>query len=210
VMWYHVVWQMCTDVLWDDPVQCDVMKEGRRVQMFCEMTLCNVMSGRKADVYRCFVRWPCAMWCQAGRQMCTDVLWDDPVQCDVMQYCNVYRCFVRTCCRVEMAHCSRLKSSGLFQQHLCENLTAIRLYLTHSDWDINSSTNTLSYPQQYTVLLYIYSECHTWVGSFRNVAVCMAICTCIQLKLQGVKFQTFSHWWCWWVKSSGPCHNVVP
>jgi len=38
----------------------------------------------------------------------------------------------------------------------------------------------------------------------------MAICTCIKLKLEGVKFQTFSHWRCWWVKSSGTCHDVVP
>lgn len=54
--------------------------------MFCEMTRCDVISCSMADVYRCFVRWPCAMWCHAGRQMCTDVLWDNPVWCNIMQY----------------------------------------------------------------------------------------------------------------------------
>jgi len=47
-------------------VRCDVMQYDRCVQMFCEMTLCDVMSCSMTDVYRCFV--------------------DDPVRCDVMQY----------------------------------------------------------------------------------------------------------------------------
>ena len=75
---------------------------------------------------------------------------------------------------------------------------------------LSSTKNTLSYLPRHTVSLYIYSECHMWVGSFRSVAICMAICTCIKFKLQSVKFQTFSQWWCWWFKSSGIRHDVVP
>jgi len=82
-MWCPAVWQMCTDILRDDPVRCNVMQYGRWVQMFCEMTLCDLMSCSMADVHRCFVRWPCAMWCHVVWQMCTDVLWDYPVRCDV-------------------------------------------------------------------------------------------------------------------------------
>jgi len=69
VMWCHAVWQMCSDVLWDDPVCCDIIQYGRCVQMFCEMTLCDVISYSMADVYRCFVRWPCVIWCHAVWQM---------------------------------------------------------------------------------------------------------------------------------------------
>jgi len=35
---------------------CDVIQYDRSVQMFCEMTGCDVMSCSMADVYRCFVR----------------------------------------------------------------------------------------------------------------------------------------------------------
>ena len=187
-MWCHAVWQMCTDVLWDDPVRCDATQYGRCIQMFREMTLCDVIPHSMADAYRCFVRWPCVMWCHTVWQMCTDVLWDDPVCCDITQYgrcvqmfcemtlcdvmsCNmadVYRCFVRwpcamwchtvwqMCTDVLWEHAAgwnglTVQDSSLLdcftlhlQQHFHGNLTAIRLYHTHWDWDINSSRNTLS------------------------------------------------------------------
>jgi len=175
-MWCHAVWQM-----------------------FCEMTLYNVMSCSMADVYRCFVRWPCAMWCHAVWQMCTDVLWDDPVQCDVMQYgrcvqmfcemtlCNVmscsmadvYSCFVRTCCSVEVAHCLLDCFTLHLQQHLWESHSYQAL--SHPLRQTLIPAATLPPVHHATVSLYIASECHIWVGSFRNVAICTAICTYINL-----------------------------
>ena len=114
VMWYHTVRQMCTDVLGDDPVWCDVMQYGRYVQMFCEMTLCDVMSCSMADVYRCFVRWPCVMWCHTVWQMCTDILWDDPVRCDVMQYGRCVQMFW------EMTLCDVMSCSMADVYRFCE------------------------------------------------------------------------------------------
>jgi hypothetical protein len=110
-----------------------------------------------------FVRWPCAMWCDAVWQMCT-VLWDDPVRCDVMQY---GRCVQMFCENMLQGGSGSLFKIQVFWTVLhyifsntSEKLTAIRLFLTHWDWDIISSRNTHSYPPRYTASLYIYSECY--------------------------------------------------
>ena len=64
---------------------------------FCEMTQCDLMSCSMADVCRCFVRWPCAMWCNAVWQMYIDVLWENAagwklltVQDSSLLYCPHY------------------------------------------------------------------------------------------------------------------------
>ena len=115
VMWHHAVWQMCTEVSWDDPVWCDTMQYGRCVQMFRKMTLwCDVM-----QYGRC-VQISCKM-----------------TLCDVScSMADVYRCLVRARCMVEVAHCSRFKSSVLLhitpQQHLWEPCSSQAL--CHSPW----------------------------------------------------------------------------
>jgi hypothetical protein len=83
-MWY-AVWQMCTDVLWDDPLWCYVMQYGGCVQMVCEMTYCDVIS--------------CSM---AGVQMFCEM-----THCDVVMSCSMAD--VYTFC--EMTHCDVMSCS---------------------------------------------------------------------------------------------------
>jgi hypothetical protein len=52
-IWCHAVWQMCTDVLWDDPVLCDVMQYGRCIKMFCE----KMLQGGSCSLFKIQVFW---------------------------------------------------------------------------------------------------------------------------------------------------------
>jgi hypothetical protein len=46
------------------------------------------------------------------------------------------------------------------QQHHCENLTALRLNLTHEDGDSKFLQDTLSYLPHYSVSLHVYFDHH--------------------------------------------------
>jgi hypothetical protein len=144
-----------------------------------------------------------------------DVLCDDPVQCDVMQYGRCVQMFCENMLQAGSGPLFKIQVFWTVSHYIFSNTSVRTSQLSGSNTptaiETNSSGNTHSYPPRYTVSLYVNSECYTAVGSLRNVAICMPICICIKLKLQSVKFQIFSHWWCWWVKSSsGTCHDVVP
>jgi hypothetical protein len=175
----------------DDPVWCDVMQCGRCVQMFCEMTLCDVMQcGRCVQMF-CEMTLYDVM--QNGRYV---QMFCEMTPCDVMacSMVDVYRCLVRTCCSVKWPTVQDLSILYCFilhlQQHLCENLTALRLCLTHEDWYIKFLQEHSLQPTRYTASLYIYSECHMSVSSFTCVATCMASCTALN---SSYKVLTFRH-----------------